>query len=154
MKTITIRPNSQPWTWLCRIFLCALLSGCGGGDDQSAGTDPSNSGSSPPSTGLVGPVTLTWEAPNQHVDDTCLTDLSGYRIYQGSSPGNYAIAETVLVNAVVCSSSGTMNACGPVQTCSYTLYSIPSGTWYFALQAFDASNEASGFSNVVSKTVR
>lgn len=153
MKTTMTSPRLQPWRWLYCLLLCVLVSGCGGGS-ENGDTGPSDSRS--PSTGseTTGPVTLTWEAPNQNADDTCLADLSGYRIYQGTSIGNYTVAETVLVNALSCAPSGMSNACGTIQTCNYTLYNVPSGTWYFAVQAFDATNEGSAYSNVVSKTIR
>lgn len=96
---------------------------------------------------------LTWEVPNQNVDGSCLTDLSGYRAYRGPAAGNYTDSETVMFNAASCSNSGTSNACGTIQTCTYTVNNLPSGSWHFSLQAFNANGDFSGYSNEASTVV-
>jgi len=87
------------------------------------------------------------------MDDSCLTDLAGYKIHYGTSPGSYSSTETVSVGTLSCNSSSTSNACGTIQTCTYTVHGLPAGTWYFAIQAFDATAEESGHSNVAVKIV-
>ncbi len=37
----------------------------------------------------LGSVTLNWTAPTQNEDGTTLTDLDGYKIYWGTTPGSY-----------------------------------------------------------------
>ncbi|MEQ8205986.1 MAG: putative Ig domain-containing protein, partial [Woeseia sp.] len=46
--------------------------------------DVGNGGSSD-----LGLVNLSWTPPTQNTDGTALTNLSGYRIYYGTAPGNY-----------------------------------------------------------------
>lgn len=100
-----------------------------------------------------GSVPLAWEAPNQNVDGSCLTDLTGYELHRGPSQGNYTVSETIMVNAVSCANSGESNACGAIQTCTYTVNNLPDGTWHFALRAFDAIGEISSYSNDASITM-
>jgi uncharacterized repeat protein (TIGR02543 family) len=104
-----------------------------------------------PTTGSAS-VTLTWEAPNQNVDNTCLTDLAGYELHYGPAPENYPTSETLMVNAISCVDSGVSNACGSVRTCTYTVQGLAAGTWYFALKAFNSNGVRSGYSNIASKT--
>jgi hypothetical protein len=64
-------------------------------------------------------VTLNWEAPTTNEDGTPLGDLAGFRIYKRTDQGPYKfIAET-----------------GP-QT-SLTVSSLPEGTHFFTVTAYD-----------------
>ena len=73
-------------------------------------------------------VTLAWDANSE-------PDLSGYKLYYGTSPGNYATPITL----------------GIVTT--YTVTNLTDGvTYYFALTAFDTEGFESGKSNEVSYT--
>ncbi len=36
-----------------------------------------------------GTATLSWTPPTQNTDGSPLTDLAGYRVYWGTSSGNY-----------------------------------------------------------------
>ncbi len=132
----------------CRSFglgvLCLVLTACSGGG--------SSSGNGSTATG-ISTVTLKWNAPNQNMNGSCLTSIAGYHVYSGTSSSNMALKETLAPNAVSCSAGGTANNCGQIQTCSYTLTNITSGTWYIAVQAFDSSGQDSGDSNVVVKTI-
>lgn len=101
----------------------------------------------------TGVAQLTWEAPNQNMDDSCLTDLSGYNVHYGTQSGTYNYSQTVMVNGLSCSPSGTSNVCGNILTCTYTVNGLGSGTWYFALDAFNSTGDVSGYSNVASKVV-
>jgi hypothetical protein len=78
---------------------------------------------------------LSWTAPTQNVDGSALTDLTGYKIYYGTSSQNYT--------QVVPVSGAT--------TTQWTLNLAP-GTYYFALTAVSSSGE-SAKTNEVSKTV-
>ncbi len=102
----------------------------------------------------TGPATLTWEAPNQNNDGSCLTDLSGYRFHRGGAVDDYTILDTVMVNAISCTNSGASNACGTIPTCTYTFNNLASGTWYFSIQAFNTAGNESGYSNAASKTIQ
>lgn len=70
---------------------------------------------------------LTWDPPTE--------PYAGIRVYYGTSPGNY---------------TSTINA-GIVST--YTVKGLASGTYYFALTAFDASGNESDYSSVVTMTI-
>ena len=105
-----------------------LLAACGGGS-----SNPSKS-PSPPS---VGTATLTWILPTQNTDGSALTDLAGFRIMFGKSPT--ALNQSVTVNS-------------PAAT-SYTVESLDSGTWYFAIVAFDSLGGASVPTNLVTATI-
>ena len=37
----------------------------------------------------------SWVEPTENTDNSALTDLSGYKIYYGSSPGNYTESITI-----------------------------------------------------------
>ena len=81
-------------------------------------------------------VSLRWDAPTTNTDDTPLTDLAGFNIYQGTATGVYG---------------------SPVNV-GYTLCHIVTGltagiTYYFAATAFDVSGNESAYSNEVSKLI-
>jgi len=81
-------------------------------------------------------VSLRWDAPTTNTDDTPLTDLAGFNIYQGTETGVYG---------------------SPVNV-GYTLCHIVTGltagiTYYFAATAYDVTANASNYSNEVSKLI-
>ncbi|HEX8947797.1 MAG TPA: fibronectin type III domain-containing protein [Dissulfurispiraceae bacterium] len=116
--------------------------GCGGGGGNGGGSSASGTlGSlvaSPPVTPLPSPKTLSWDAPTTYTDGTALSDLAGYKIYIGASPGNYTKSVDV----------------GNVTTCTIDSLSLAPGTYYFAATAYDAEGKESVFSNEVSKTIQ
>jgi fibronectin type 3 domain-containing protein len=76
-------------------------------------------------------ASLTWVAPPQPV--------SGYRVYYGTSPGNYTQPL----------GGGTYS-----KATSYTLIGLPAGyTYYFAVTAIDLAGIESGYSNEASKSI-
>ena len=78
---------------------------------------------------FAGSATLSWTRPTTNTDGTPLTDLAGYRIYYGTSSGNY----TQSINA------------GNVTT--YTVSNLTAGTtYYFVATAYDTSGYESGYS--------
>ncbi len=79
-------------------------------------------------------ITLNWTAPTTNTDGTPLTDLSGYKLYYGTSAGNYTNSITL----------------GNVIT--YTLNNLANGTYYFVATAYTAAGSESAPSNEVSKT--
>ena len=80
---------------------------------------------------------LTWEAPTQNVDDSLLSDLAGFRIVYGTSPSEL---------------TQTIDVPGP-GSLSYTVDSLTSATWFFAVRAYTANGAESALSNIGSKTV-
>ena len=87
------------------------------------------------SVGVIGPVQLSWVAPEENVDGSTLTDLAGYRIYYGTSSRNY---------------SDMVDLSNP-STTAHTL-TLASGDYYVAMTALDADGNESGYSNEVIKT--
>src|SRR5262249_22405815 len=79
---------------------------------------------------------LSWTAPTKNTDGSSLTNLSGYKIYYGTSSKNYTQSVSV--------SGGS--------TTSYTIAWAP-GTYYSAMPAVDSSGGESAKTNEVSKTV-
>jgi hypothetical protein len=75
----------------------------------------------------AGDVTLAWD-PNPE------QDLAGYKLYYGNASRSYSQAL----------------ALGNVTT--YTVTGLASGTYYFAVTAYNVAQLESGFSNEVSKT--
>jgi hypothetical protein len=80
---------------------------------------------------------LSWQAPTKNVDGSTLTNLSGYKIYYGTTSRNYTQSVSV----------------AGASTTQWTL-SLAPGTYYFALTAIDAAGGESSKTNEVSKTVR
>lgn len=71
---------------------------------------------------------LSWDSNTE-------SDLAGYKVYYGSSSGNYGIPIDI----------GNRT--------TYTLTGLDLGTYYFSVTAYDTSGNESGFSNEVSKTI-
>jgi hypothetical protein len=80
---------------------------------------------------------LSWTPPTQNTDGTALTNLAGYRVYWGTSQGNYTNSTTI-------SNPGLS---------SYVVEQLTPATWYFALTAVNAAGAESSYSNVASKQV-
>ena len=86
---------------------------------------------------VTGNATLTWQPPTERTDGTSLSNLSGYRIYYGTSQGNYP---------------NTVNVTNPGLT-SYVIENLAGGTWYFVMTAVDGAGLESARPNPVSKTI-
>lgn len=85
-----------------------------------------------PTMVLAGSVTLSWEAPTTKTDGTELTDLAGYKVYQGKKSRTY----------------GTPIDVGNETT--YTITDLPDGAFFYAaVTAYDASGLESEYSNEV-----
>ena len=81
-------------------------------------------------------VSLRWDAPTTNADSTPLTDLAGFKIYQGTASGVY----------------GTSVDVGNIRC--YIVTGLTVGiTYYFAATAYNISANESDFSNEVSKLI-
>lgn len=80
---------------------------------------------------------IRWQAPTENVDGTPLTDLAGYVIYWGTSSRSYTGNQTINSPA----------------TTEWEATTVPPGTYYFAMTAFDAENNESGYSNEIRKII-
>ncbi len=87
-----------------------------------------------PSFIFAGSVTLSWNPPTVNQNGTSLTDLAGYKLYYGGTPGNYTSVIDI----------------GNITT--YQISYLSDGrTYYFSVSAYDTSGNESGLSNEVSK---
>lgn len=86
---------------------------------------------------IAGTATLSWTAPTTNADGTTLTDLAGYKVYYGTTSGNYSQSVDI----------GNLTA--------YQVINLTDGaTYYFAVTAYDTSANESSFSNEVSKSIQ
>src|SRR3972149_11528611 len=89
-----------------------------------------------PPPASAGQAILSWDPPATNADGSPLTDLSGYRIYYGTSPGVYGTA--IDVGNVITS----------------TVPNLADGSlYYFVVTAYDLSENESQFSNEVNKII-
>jgi hypothetical protein len=86
----------------------------------------------------VGSATLTWTPPTTNTDGSALTNLAGYKIYWGTSQGNYP-------------NSTTLNNPGLT---SYVVQNLTPGTYFFVATALNSTGTESVFSGVASKTIQ
>jgi Fibronectin type III domain len=124
--------------------LAIALAGCG--DDDSGASGLGATGTSPPTTvadtasgstttgggSTTAPptstpasssaVTLAWEAPTENSNGTPITGLAGYKIHYGTASQDYT--------QVVSVSNPSLSR--------YVLDSLPSGTYYFAITAYNS----------------
>lgn len=85
----------------------------------------------------IGAASLSWTAPTQNTDGSALTNLSGYRIYYGTSSG--ALTQTIQLNNPSVS--------------TYMVENLSPATYYFAVRAITSAGAESALSNVTSKKV-
>lgn len=85
----------------------------------------------------AGTATVTWTAPVTNTDGSALTDLAGYHVHYGTSPSALSTVADVPNPA----------------TASYSVGSLASGTWYFAVSAYTTSGAESALSSTASKTI-
>ncbi len=86
----------------------------------------------------VGSATLSWTPPTTNTDGSPLNDLAGYKIYWGTSLGNYPNS-TTLANAGLT---------------SYVVTNLAPGTYFFVATAYNSSGAESTFSGTASKTIQ
>jgi len=85
----------------------------------------------------IGTALISWTPPTENTDSSPLTDLAGYKIYYGTTPGNYGIPITI-------NNPGLS---------SYLVENLASSNWYFVMVAFNSSGIESSYSTEVSKTI-
>ena len=86
----------------------------------------------------TGSVTLSWTAPSENEDGSPLEDLSGYRIYWGTTSGNYS-------NSLTIDDTGLT---------TYVIDNLAPGTYEFVATSFNAAGVESDYSNAATKTVQ
>jgi hypothetical protein len=100
----------------------------------------------------AGQATLSWLAPNRRMNGSCLAELRGFEIRWGPAPDRLVNRERVSAAEAQCRPVGAGDECGARRSCSYTVESLPPGTWYFAVVAHGAE-VASAPSATVRKTI-
>jgi hypothetical protein len=123
--------------WASLFVAVLLLAGCGNpvatGPPVAA---PSSFPSPPPPLPGTGIATLSWTQPTENTDGSPLTDLAGYHIYYGTDSSNF----TQVIDIV-----------GPTST-SHVIRGLHTGTYYFAVTAYNGFGIESAKSNIASKT--
>lgn len=138
------------WTPFFLIGLL-LLSACGGTVESVSGTAIAPTpapGPTPTPTPTPAPIptptpappptysaSVSWTVPSFNTDGSALTDVSGYRVYYGTSPSN--LAQSILVAGVGLT--------------SVAVTGLPAGTYYFAVATVNSTGQTSVLSAVVSR---
>jgi len=84
----------------------------------------------------VGSVELNWQAPTTNQDGTQLTDLSGYKIYFGTSQNSLSNIRNIDAGLT-----------------RYVINNLSTGTYYFSISAVDINGNESTRSNIASRVV-
>ena len=85
----------------------------------------------------TGSATLSWATPTTNADGSALTDLAGFRICYGNSPDS--LTQSITITAP--------------DTTNFVISNLGTGTWYFALLAYNSLQTESALSAIVSKTI-
>ncbi len=85
----------------------------------------------------LGSVTLNWTAPTENEDGSALLDLAGYKIYWGTTSGNYPNSITI--------DNGSVSI--------YVVENLSPGTYEFVATAFNTAGVESVYSNSTTKVV-
>ena len=107
------------------ILTFLILAGCGGGGGGNSSSNNTDS-----SGGGAGTISLAWDANTS-------SGIAGYKVYYGTSSGNYPTVINV------------------GDTTTYTISNLHSGhTYYLAVTVYDTSGNESGYSNEISGAAR
>lgn len=135
----TVRNSALPSDYRSRLDNAVLL--VAGGSDAVFETvnDVSRKRTQTIVTGpVVGSVTLNWAAPTQNEDGSALTDLAGYKIYWGTTPGNYPNSVTI----------------SDPDATTYVVDNLTPGTYEFVATSFNTSDLESSYSAPATKVVQ
>jgi len=101
------------------------------------GTSTSGGGSTGGTTGS-GSATVHWNPPTSNTNGSTITNLAGYLITYGTSA-------TSLSKSVKLTNPGLT---------SYMITGLSTGTYYFAVSAYNSAGQTSSLSNLASKTIQ
>lgn len=85
----------------------------------------------------TGSATLSWTPPTERTDGAVLANLTGYKIYYGTTPDSYSQSVTI-------ANAGLTR---------YVVENLSAGRWYFVVTAYDAAGAESAHSNAASKSI-
>jgi hypothetical protein len=104
---------------------------------------PAATASAPPTPAAVpsnapstGSATLSWQAPTENVDGTPIEGLAGYRIHFG--PSATELNQLIEVSGA--------------DSTTYVIDGLTSGTYYFAVSAYNSFGIEGALSNIASKS--
>ena len=83
-------------------------------------------------------TTLSWTAPTENEDGTPLTDLAGFKIYWGTTPGSYTNSVTI--------DNPTVS--------TYVVENLAPGNYEFVATAFNAAGVESAYSNIATRSLQ
>lgn len=104
-------------------------------DPAPSQSTPATGGNAPATSSDT--VTINWTPPTENTDGTTLANLAGYRIHYGTASKRYTQAITV-------SNPGLAR---------YVISSLPPGTYYFSVTAYNSAGTESPLSSEVSAKV-
>jgi len=98
-------------------------------------------------------VTLTWDAPTTNVDGSCITDHAGFKVYWGTSSGNYSDVNDL--GDIACTDTGTDagTGCGNLMQCSFVVPDLADGNWFFTVTSYDTTGNESDYAVECSKLI-
>jgi len=85
----------------------------------------------------LGAAILTWLPPTENTDGSPIDDLAGYRIRYGRQAGELTELQSIPNPGIT----------------SVVVENLASGTWYFAVSAYNSSGVESEYSNLAHKTI-
>ena len=91
----------------------------------------------PPASSSNSSIAFSWVPPTENNNGSPLTNLAGYKIHYGTASQDYT--QVVAVN------NPTLNR--------YVLDSLPTGTYYFAITAYNSAGIESTLSGEISATL-
>jgi hypothetical protein len=105
--------------------------------NAGTGTTTATVTSTPTAGSSNGAATLTWVAPTEDTNGQSVSDLAGYYIYYGTDESD--LSQIVSVAGA--------------DTTTYVVDGLGSGTYYFAVRAYNTMGMNSAQSDIVSVTI-
>ena len=106
--------------------------------DANPTTPPQDTSGDNPVSNKSGAVTLNWLPPSDNTDGSTLTDLTGFKIYYGTSQDS--MSEIITINNPSIS--------------TYVVENLSSNnTYFFTITTYNSKGIESVYSNVVSKYI-
>jgi hypothetical protein len=128
------------------LTLSALVAACSDSDDSASApasttattsTTTATVTSSATSGSIDGAAKLTWVAPTEDTNGAPVSDLAGYYIYYGTDESD--LSQVIPVAGA--------------DTTTYTINGLGSGTYYFAVSAYNTMGVDSAQSNIARVTI-
>ena len=132
MKTV----RTYGLTCLTSGMLFLMISGCIV-DSSSTADSGTNQPPTTPPPASSGSAQLTLGAPSRNTDGSLVTDLVAFKIYYGTSSGEYS-------NEIYLDNPGIS---------TYVVQNLSPNTYFFAATAINGSNVESDLSNEIQRTV-